>query len=51
MSTEQTTDWHDRADPTKCHAASQRNDGECWWRYCPTKDGHCPLPQEEYPDE
>ncbi len=44
-------DWHDRADPTRCHAASQRSDGECWWRHCPAKGGTCPLPQEEFNDE
>ena len=48
---ETTDDWHERADRTRCHAASQRSDGECWWRYCPAEDGRCPLPQDEYDDE
>lgn len=42
--------WHNRADPKKCQAASQRSDGECSWDYCPVKNGEtCPLHSEEYP--
>jgi len=41
----------DRDNPEKCHAASYRADGECWWSECPAKDGVCPLHYEEYADE
>ena len=34
-------DWHDRVDPTVCHCG---RDAECHWKYCPAKDGKCPLP-------
>jgi hypothetical protein len=39
-------DWHERFDRSQCHAASYRNDGECHWRYCPARDGVCPLERE-----
>ena len=34
-------DWHDKVDPDVCHCG---RDAECHWKWCPAKDGKCPLP-------